>query len=62
MNKVAFIILALAAVLVSCSKESDVASPACVDLAKTTDPATSAELQKRCPRAGKFKPSQPKNW
>jgi len=60
-------ILALASLLpvllTGCNDKPAVASPACADLEKTTDPAARAELLKRCPRVGPaYKPSQPKNW
>lgn len=56
--------VAFATVIVGCSKSPDVvASPACADLAKVTDPAQKAELLKKCPRAGgEFKASPKKDY
>lgn len=67
MNKQRLVMLMVAATfaafLTACEKTQEmktqeVASPACVELEKTTDPAKKAELLKKCPRSGpEFKPS-----
>lgn len=54
--------LTVLAILVGCDNKPAVASPACVELDKTTDPAKRAELQKQCPRGGSFKPSKGISW
>lgn len=54
----------LVSVLASgCHNEPAVASPACVELEKTTDPVRRQELERKCPRGGPaFKPSPVVNW
>lgn len=56
--------LLLGAVLTAaCRDESAIASPACAELSKTTDPQLKAELAKKCPRGGPvFRPSSGKTW
>lgn len=55
--------LASSFLLAGCKEKAAVASPACADLAKTTDPARKAELLKKCPRSGPvFTPSEKKEW
>lgn len=56
--------LLLGAVLTAaCGDESEIASPACAELSKTTDPQLKAELAKKCPRGGPvFRPSSGKEW
>lgn len=63
-NSVVFaFLLAATAMAAGCHEEPAVASPACVELEKTTNPARRAELLKRCPRVGpEFKRSPVKNW
>ncbi|MBL0351431.1 MAG: entry exclusion lipoprotein TrbK [Candidatus Dechloromonas phosphoritropha] len=68
-SSVALAIL-IAAMAVGCSDKpnpppetpSPVASPTCADLDKVQDPAQRAELLKKCPRQGQFKPSEKKAW
>lgn len=51
------------AIISGCHDKPVVASPACVELETTTDPAKRADLIKKCPRGGpNFKPSEPKSW
>ena len=60
---VAVFMLAVGASLVGCKDKPAVASPACADLEKVTDPAQKAELLKKCPRSGPAcKPSEEKKW
>lgn len=50
----------VASLLGGCFKEAE---PPCASLEKITDPATKAELEKRCPRGGPaFKPTPPKEY
>jgi entry exclusion lipoprotein TrbK len=48
--------------IAGCDSKPAVASPRCVELDKTTDPVRRAELQKQCPRGGKFQRSPAVNW
>ncbi|MGV7209320.1 entry exclusion lipoprotein TrbK [Oxalobacteraceae bacterium A2-2] len=50
------------ALLAGCKPEPLVASPACVEMNKTTDPIKKKELEKQCPRASRFKPSPHVTW
>lgn len=45
-----------------CKEKHEVASPACVEMNETKDPARKAELEKYCPRGGEYKPSPVVNW
>lgn len=48
--------------LPGCEKEVAVASPSCAAYDKSTNEAERAELLKKCPRKGTFKPSEKKTW
>jgi entry exclusion lipoprotein TrbK len=62
-HEMAALVLAVGALLVGCKDKPSVASPACADLEKVTDPVQKAELLKKCPRSGPaFKPSREKKW
>jgi entry exclusion lipoprotein TrbK len=68
-NLAAFALIAASALSLSACDKSDspakkqIASPACADLANTTDPAQRAELEKKCPRSGAvFTPSPAKSY
>lgn len=60
-HAVSVLMLAICALFVGC--KDNVASPACADLGKVTDPVVKADLLKKCPRSGPdFKPSEEKKW
>jgi entry exclusion lipoprotein TrbK len=48
--------------LAGCDSKPAVASPSCVEMDKISDPVKREELQKQCPRGGKFKRSPAVNW
>jgi len=48
--------------IAGCKEKHPVASPACVEMNETKDPARKAELEKYCPRGGEYKPSPVVNW
>lgn len=53
------------AVLVRCHDEKPqylTRDPACAGIDEITDPQVKAELEKKCPNAGIFKPSKKIDW
>lgn len=59
----ALLIGSLLSILTACQEKTEIASPACAELEKATDPAVRAELLKRCSRGGLgFKPSPKVLW
>jgi len=59
-----FVVLLVTILIVTgCRDEPAVASPACAELGKISNPSKRGELLKKCPRGGSdFKPSPEKNW
>lgn len=56
------IVMLCALPVIGCKEKFPAASPACVEMNETKDPARKAELEKYCPTGGEYKPSPVVNW